>query len=267
MSIGRIGRMAMVANSMESRRRRDDRGRFMGGDDDPQMRNDQGNNQYTRERRNSMRYDDDRTDGGYDRENRDRPDMNSRTAGGEGWFAWDGMNNPPPGRYPPPRYESPKSMGDRGGDNITDMRTYERMRPSSRMGGGSSREGQKIGFGQGRHEEDESAEHISLDDAQRWVASMEWIDPKTRTKKKGPRWTYEEIKQYADNFGVKGESEVIDFFAAINAMYTDYVGVATKFGLDKPEFYAELAKAFIHDKDAEDGKIRRYYQYIAEHDD
>ena len=35
----------------------------------------------------------------------------------------------------------------------------------------------------------------------------------------------------------------------MNVMYSDYYGVAAKYGLDRPEFYADLAKAFLMDLD------------------
>lgn len=269
MSIGKIGRMAMVANNLEARRRRDERGRFMGGEQGDyqrpvqprsDMRGDDGE-MYT-DRRNIVErgYIDSRM--GIERDMPERMRENP-TSGGEGWFAWDGMDVPP-NRYPPARYERPRDNVDRYGENITDMRTYERQRMGGHADGEKSREGNKIGFAQSRQEEEK---HIPLEQAKKWVEGMEWVDPKTHLKKKGPRWTYEEIKQYAENFGVTGKEKVIDFFAAINAMYADYVGVATKYGLDKPEYYADLAKAFLADEDAEDGKIVRYYHYIADKDE
>lgn len=65
------------------------------------------------------------------------------------------------------------------------------------------------------------------------------------------------------NFGVQRE-EVIDFYAVLNALYTDYGKVAQKYGFDRMEVWAELAKAFIHDKDAEPGKVKTYYECIAQ---
>ena len=51
----------------------------------------------------------------------------------------------------------------------------------------------------------------------------------------------------------------------MNMMYSDYYGVAAKYGLDRPEFYADLAKAFLDDKDAggPEQKIAAYYHGIA----
>ena len=59
--------------------------------------------------------------------------------------------------------------------------------------------------------------------------------------------------------GVRVKSCV--WWAAMNMMYSDYYGVAAKYGLDRPEFYADLAKAFLMDKDAggPEEKMAGYY--------
>ena len=50
----------------------------------------------------------------------------------------------------------------------------------------------------------------------------------------------------------------------MNVMYSDYYGVAAKYGLDRPEFYADLAKAFLMDKDAggPEEKMAGYYHGV-----
>lgn len=53
----------------------------------------------------------------------------------------------------------------------------------------------------------------------------------------------------------------------MNALATDYGKVAKKFGVDKVDFWAELAKAFIRDKDANYSKVKMYYECIAKKDD
>ena len=39
------------------------------------------------------------------------------------------------------------------------------------------------------------------------------------------------------------------WWIAVNMMYSDYYGVASQFGVATPEFFAELAKAFLLDED------------------
>lgn len=54
-----------------------------------------------------------------------------------------------------------------------------------------------------------------------------------------------------------------EYYVALNAMYSDYCETAKKMNMDKPEFYALLAKDFLKDKDAKPHKLRRYMETIA----
>ena len=54
-----------------------------------------------------------------------------------------------------------------------------------------------------------------------------------------------------------------EFSAAMNAMYSDHCETAKKISMDKPEFYAHLAKDFLMDSDAKPHKLRRYMEHIA----
>ena len=51
----------------------------------------------------------------------------------------------------------------------------------------------------------------------------------------------------------------------MNAMYSDYGKVGAKHNMDKPEFWADMADAFLSDPDARKGKLARYYWDIVEH--
>ena len=53
---------------------------------------------------------------------------------------------------------------------------------------------------------------------------------------------------------------------AMNMMYSDYYGVAVDFGVNRPEFYAALAEAFLMDKDGPgpEAKLCAYYRGIVE---
>lgn len=239
----------------QARRRRDDRGRYMNGDDGMEMRSERGNNQYTRERRGmtdspDMRYHD-------PRRQEDRPDMRDRPdMGGEGYVVWDNADTP--AWEPPHRYGSPSG---REGGNITDMRQYgRRYSPGMTMGGGQqqSQQRRQIGF----QRDEDQGEHLTKDMAERWVEQMHGADGS-----KGGRWKYNEIRQYAQNFGITGEHKVIEFFAIINAMASDYGKVAKKYGVDKVDFYADLAKAWLDDADAVPGKAMVYYDCIVRKDE
>lgn len=51
----------------------------------------------------------------------------------------------------------------------------------------------------------------------------------------------------------------------MNMMYSDYYPVAVEFGINRPEFYAALSKAFLLDKDGPgpERKLMEYYEHIA----
>lgn len=143
------------------------------------------------------------------------------------------------------------------GEEDMDMRHYGRRYNPDRMTMGRSEHQTQM---MGGSESD--AYHLTREDAEKWVKGMKSEDGKT-----GGRWPLAEIKQYAGNFGIHGEDQIIEFFAVMNALYTDYCKVAKKYGVDKVDFWADLAKAFIHDKDAGEGKVKKYYECIAKHDD
>lgn len=144
---------------------------------------------------------------------------------------------------------------DEGGE---DMRLYGRRYKPDRMSmGRSTPQPHMMGYADG----EDDGEHLTRDEAEKWVKGMKSEDGKT-----GGRWPYQEIKQYAGNFGVNGD-EVVEFFAVMNALYTDYCKVAKKYGVDKVDFWADLAKAFMRDKDSGEGKVKKYYECIAKHDD
>lgn len=96
--------------------------------------------------------------------------------------------------------------------------------------------------------------------AQEWVDEMENEDP---AKPEGGMWTMEQVKPLAKKYGIPEDSQkFIDFYAVMNAMYSDYSVVAKKYGVTTPDFFAEMAKAFICDKDAVKNKTAMYYEYL-----
>ena len=97
--------------------------------------------------------------------------------------------------------------------------------------------------------------------AMEWVESMEDADGV-----KGGMYSWHQAQQYGRNMGITGEERLIEFYAAMNAMYSDFRPVAKKFGVDKPEFYAMMAKCFIEDPDAVEDKTEKYWQHIVRHE-
>lgn len=103
-------------------------------------------------------------------------------------------------------------------------------------------------------------QHKELDQrtAQEWTQKMESEDGS-----KGPRWTIEQVKPLM--MQVRFTGNPLEFWAIMNALYSDYCMVAEKYGVSRPEFFAELAKAWLEDKDAVPNKAAMYYDCIVKH--
>ena len=109
------------------------------------------------------------------------------------------------------------------------------------------------------HDEPETAT-FDRETAMQWAANMQNADGTT-----GPHWTMEQTTAVAESMGI--QAPVVPRWAwgvTMNMMYSDYYVVAAKYGLDRPEFYADLAKAFLMDKDAggPEAKMAGYYHGI-----
>lgn len=104
---------------------------------------------------------------------------------------------------------------------------------------------------------------LSHEDIEKWKKSL-----KNQDGTMGEHFKKEQIMQAARQIGVNPEQYGEHIFPmVVNMMYADYCGVAKKFGLDRPDFYAEMAKAFLHDKDFEgepEEKVWLYYKCISE---
>lgn len=109
---------------------------------------------------------------------------------------------------------------------------------------------------EGRHG---ACEGMSREDAEEWAARMENADGST-----GPHWTMEQTSAVADASGIPHEIPRWAWGVTMNMMYSDYYDVARKFGANVPEFYAELARAFLMDKDGPgpEEKLCAYYRCI-----
>ena len=103
------------------------------------------------------------------------------------------------------------------------------------------------------------ASTFNEDDARRWTEHMENDDGSM-----GAHWTLEQTTAVANSIGVHVDPWI--WFAALNMEYSDNFDVAQKYGLDRPEYYADLAKAFLFDKDGggPEAKIAGYYHGIVE---
>lgn len=96
--------------------------------------------------------------------------------------------------------------------------------------------------------------------AHEWTSNMENEDGTT-----GPHWSFDQAKQVMAQKEIDGSP--LDFWVALNMMYSDYCKVAKKLGIGgNMDFYVCMAKAFLDDKDAIGGggseKLARYYEYV-----
>lgn len=183
-----------------------------------------------------------RANGDYDRMHEDG-EYKGREMRRGGWENSGDMGREEKGRY--------RGMEDRrrkGWDEYDDDNEYE--------GGGGRYAGNF------RHREDsrehEAGKEVKFDEhkAREWVQKMENSDG-TR----GEHFRAEQAEQMRMTHCPMCDKT--EFWAAMNMMYSDYCEVAKKMGMDKPEFYAHMAKAFLTDKDAGDNKLAKYMKYIA----
>lgn len=103
--------------------------------------------------------------------------------------------------------------------------------------------------------------HFNEECAQKAVSKMENEDGT-----KGHRWTIEEADRIAQQYGVnlKGEKfNKYDWFVALNMIRSDfYRAVVSMTGTDNVKHFVELAKAWLNDKDIEEGKMWFYFKYV-----
>lgn len=148
------------------------------------------------------------------------------------------MHYPGP-MYPPPVYEDyewPKQIG-------------------FSAHGGEPKEGLRMIRGGAAHEYD-----MELDEetAHKWMQGLKNEDGST-----GPHWTMEQTTQVLKQKGL--QLDPLEFWVAMNAVYSDYFGVAKKMNVNNVDFYVYMAKAFIEDKDSQPNRLARYYEYVAKH--
>lgn len=109
-------------------------------------------------------------------------------------------------------------------------------------------------------------EMFSHKDMETWKSMM-----KNEDGTRGEHFRKEQVKHACQQAGIDCEEFGEDIFGlAMNMKYSDYCKVAKKYGVDMPEFYADMAKAFLRDKDFDgkpEEKLYLYYKTIVERDD
>lgn len=97
-------------------------------------------------------------------------------------------------------------------------------------------------------------------DAEAWVRHMANEDGTS-----GPHWDINQTSAVAESMGITWDHFTTwCWWAAMNMMYSDYCEVAMRYGVSTPDFFAELAKAFLFDKDGPGPKekLAAYYNGI-----
>lgn len=108
--------------------------------------------------------------------------------------------------------------------------------------------------------EKEHGPHFNEEYARKAVMKMENEDG-TR----GPHWSLEETTTLASQYGIALGSKFnrYDWFVALNMVYSDYYRVIMNItGSNNTKHYVEFAKAWLNDKDIDEGKM--WYYYIQE---
>ena len=101
-----------------------------------------------------------------------------------------------------------------------------------------------------------AARPFTMADAQEWVGKMENEDGTH-----GAHWTIDQVKQVIAQ--KKLDCDPVQMWAAMNMIYSDYYKAAKKHGVGgNLDFYVDMAKAFLDDKDAGPSKISAYYEYV-----
>ena len=146
---------------------------------------------------------------------------------------------------------------DYGYDDMPDMRGRRRNSRGQYM---SDRNGRMM-----RDYGDDMDDRLTKKEMKEWEKDLV-NDDGTR----GAHFPAEQIDQVAQSLGIDPK-EFGDgvLCMTVNMLYSDYCGVARKFNVDRIEFYIEMAKAFLKDKDFDgDGaeKLFLYYTFIADDD-
>lgn len=106
----------------------------------------------------------------------------------------------------------------------------------------------------------ETAGTFDRAEAERWAQHMKNADGTV-----GANWTMAQTDAVAESMNIPHDIPRWAWGVTMNMMYSDYYDVAMKYGINRPEFYGELAKAFLMDKDAPAPtvKLMEYYENIA----
>lgn len=268
------GMKMMAAASM--RRRRDERGRYMG--EEPEMRynerrNEGGEMRYngSRSEGGEMRYDSRRNEGGemrYDSRRNEGGEMNRYNRRNEMRYQPEQRRI---GFEQEDRSEDRTEMRrrrDKHGRYMEDDEDEHEMRgntsyfpPNARMQSGEEKR-QKVEAGGTFWMIPPSGEKLTREHAEKWVRGMRGEETH------GEMWSFEDAKLLAEEHDIPTDGpDMVAFYAALNMVYNDYAQVAKKHGVDTEDYFADLACAWLYDMDGKPPveKIMAYKKYVVPH--
>lgn len=205
--------------------------------------------EYEDEGRRRDYEDADRRDRSYDVDNRFR-DNQGREHYNNGRYA---PQNTMPYYYPPyggyPEMRTTRPIGfERGSEptmggadaTVPHYNEMERMPGNRAISGGA---------------ESRTEPPFNMQIAQEWMRGMQNEDGTT-----GPHWSMEQTNKIMEQRAVN--EDPVKFWAAMNMIYSDFINVAKHLGVSNIDFYVEMAKAFLDDKDVSGDKMGKYYAYV-----
>lgn len=268
--------LAKMMMMRDGNRKGEEENRRYGGD---YNRDRSGYNEYNVDTINYERYDGGMNGGIENRRRRDRRGRFMEMRGDEnmrgGRYEGGGRMEMRGGRYEggrreemrmPPRY--PRGGGgienrigyDMGADDDDDAGGEEMYWPpywrgDMHYGEHHDREMQR-GHGKGKMSFMPMDEHT----AKKWVHAMKNADGSS-----GEKWSMEQAEQIMRQASI--DSEPAEFYAVLNAIYSDYAEVAKKHHMDTVEYYVDMARAWLEDEDAVKHKAMAYYECVVKHEE
>lgn len=100
------------------------------------------------------------------------------------------------------------------------------------------------------------SDRLTPEMAQEWTKGMHNEDGS-----KGPHWTIDQAKQVMQQRGISSY-DPYEFWAVMNAIYSDYCTVLKKHGINNMDAYIDLTCAWLNDKDAVPNKAAVYFTEI-----
>lgn len=109
--------------------------------------------------------------------------------------------------------------------------------------------------------EDQGVHHAAAHKALTKETALEWTSRmQNEDGTTGPRWSMEQTEQARKQRGI--DCDPLEFYVTMNMMYSDYCKAAEKVNANSVDFYAYMARAFLEDKDAGDGKVSKYFSCV-----